>query len=100
MLSICLIFSENEPVYAYRRYAYKKKNMYSFPFSRHDNEEEKEAEFDYESFVPPDGGFGWVVVGSAFIIQFVVLGTMNNCGILFTQWLKELKYSIGQCIKI
>jgi len=28
MLSICLIFLKNQARYAYKRYAYKKKNMY------------------------------------------------------------------------
>ena len=28
MLKICLVFWESEPQYAYKRYAYKKKNMY------------------------------------------------------------------------
>jgi len=28
MLKICLVFWESEPQYAYKRYAYKKTNMY------------------------------------------------------------------------
>ena len=28
MLKICLVFWESEPQYAYKRYAYKRKNMY------------------------------------------------------------------------
>ena len=28
MLKICLVFWKSEPKYAYKRYAYKKKNMY------------------------------------------------------------------------
>ena len=28
MLKICLVFWKSEPQYAYKRYAYKKKNMY------------------------------------------------------------------------
>ena len=30
MLKICLVFRESEPQYAYKRYAYKRKNMYMF----------------------------------------------------------------------
>lgn len=32
---------------------------------------------------PPDGGWGWFVCVAAFLIQFTVLGTMNNFGILY-----------------
>ena len=28
MLKICLVFLKSEPQYAYKRYAYKRKNMY------------------------------------------------------------------------
>ena len=49
--------------------------------------------FDFEDFEPPDGGFGWVIVFVAFSVQFLVLGSMNNFGILFTQLLKEFKDS-------
>ena len=30
MLKICLVFRKSEPQYAYKRYAYKRKNMYMF----------------------------------------------------------------------
>ena len=31
MLKICLVFWKSEPQYAYKRYAYKRKNMYWTP---------------------------------------------------------------------
>lgn len=34
---------------------------------------------------PPDGGWGWVVCAAAFVTQFMVLGTMNNFGILYVE---------------
>ncbi|XP_065643931.1 monocarboxylate transporter 10 [Hydra vulgaris] len=37
----------------------------------------------------PDGGFGWVIVIAAFSIQFIVLGIMNNFGLLFAMLLEE-----------
>ena len=40
-----------------------------------------------------DGGFGWIIVGAAFSVQFFVLGMMNNYGILFTKLLEEFKES-------
>jgi len=53
-------------------------------------EEDLEEELTgYASFNTPDGGFGWVIVIAAFSVQFFVLGTMNNFGILFTKLLEE-----------
>lgn len=53
-------------------------------------QQESEDDFKgYASFSPPDGGFGWCVVLAAFSVQFFVLGTMNNFGILFTKLLEE-----------
>ena len=37
---------------------------------------------------PPDGGWGWIVCAAAFLTQFVVLGTMNNFGILYVTLFK------------
>lgn len=54
---------------------------------------EPKEKFDYENFVPPDGGFGWVVVVTAFFVQFIVLGIMNNFGILFTALIDDFKSS-------
>jgi len=48
-----------------------------------------------DEFVQPDGGFGWVIVFAAFFVQFFVLGTMNNYGILFTELLDEFQESKG-----
>lgn len=61
-----------------------------------DNEEGKESEEQeicYENFQQPDGGFGWVIVIAAFSVQFCVLGTMNNFGILFSELLVEFNES-------
>ncbi len=47
------------------------------------------VEFEFES--APDGGFGWVVIFAAFCVQFLVLGVMNNFGVLFSELLVEFK---------
>jgi len=39
----------------------------------------------------PDGGWGWFVCIAAFITQFIVLGTMNNFGVMYVELLKEFK---------
>ena len=53
----------------------------------------------YASFKPPDGGYGWFIVIAAFSVQFFVLGTMNNFGILFTKLLEEFKGSKQETCK-
>ena len=52
------------------------------------------VEFDLSS--APDGGFGWVVVFAAFCVQFIVLGVMNNFGVIFSELLVEFKRSKSQ----
>ncbi|EDO35238.1 predicted protein, partial [Nematostella vectensis] len=39
----------------------------------------------------PDGGWGWLVCLAAFITQFIVLGTMNNFGVIYVELLQEFK---------
>lgn len=51
---------------------------------------------DMDVFTPPDGGFGWVVVFAAFCVQFIVLGVMNNFGVIFSSLLVEFKRSKSQ----
>ena len=46
-------------------------------------------DIDDKEPLQPDGGFGWVIVVAAFSIQFIVLGTMNNFGLLFAMLLEE-----------
>ena len=56
--------------------------------------EAESVEFDLHN--PPDGGFGWLVVFAAFCVQFIVLGVMNNFGVLFSELLVEFKRSKSQ----
>lgn len=53
--------------------------------------EAESVEFDLHN--PPDGGYGWLVVFAAFCVQFIVLGVMNNFGVLFSELLVEFKRS-------
>lgn len=45
----------------------------------------RENKKEMEPVLPPDGGWGWIVCAAAFLIQFIVLGTMNNFGILYVK---------------
>lgn len=42
-----------------------------------------------EPVLPPDGDWGWVVCAAAFLIQFIVLGIMNNFGILYVKLFED-----------
>lgn len=43
-----------------------------------------------EVIVPfPDGGWGWLVCLATFSTQFIVLGTMNNFGVMYVELLNE-----------
>lgn len=45
-----------------------------------------------EVIVPfPDGGWGWFVCMATFTTQFIVLGTMNNFGVIYVELLTEFK---------
>ncbi|XP_068685685.1 monocarboxylate transporter 10-like [Montipora foliosa] len=45
-----------------------------------------------EIIVPfPDGGWGWFVCMATFTTQFIVLGIMNNFGVIYVELLAEFK---------
>ncbi|XP_031369479.1 monocarboxylate transporter 3-like isoform X2 [Apis dorsata] len=43
--------------------------------------------------VPPDGGWGWVVLSSALIVNFLIPGTVKSFGVLFVEFLHVFKAS-------
>lgn len=49
----------------------------------------RESKKELEPVLPPDGKWGWVVCAAAFLIQFIVLGTMNNFGILYVELFED-----------
>ena len=57
------------------------------------------ANKDLEIVKPPDGGWGWVVCGAAFVTQFMVLGTMNNFGILYVDLFEAFGGSASKTCK-
>lgn len=48
----------------------------------------------------PDGGWGWFVCLAAFTTQFIVLGTMNNFGVIYVELLTEFKVKGADAGKI
>lgn len=45
--------------------------------------------------VPPDGGWGWVVVGASFICNFVAEGTMYSYGLFLPSIAKGLNTPVS-----
>ncbi|XP_076298251.1 monocarboxylate transporter 12 [Lasioglossum baleicum] len=43
--------------------------------------------------VPPDGGWGWVVLTSALLVNFLIPGTVKSFGVLFVEFLHVFKAS-------
>nr|XP_012148014.1 PREDICTED: monocarboxylate transporter 13-like isoform X1 [Megachile rotundata]XP_012148015.1 PREDICTED: monocarboxylate transporter 13-like isoform X1 [Megachile rotundata]XP_012148016.1 PREDICTED: monocarboxylate transporter 13-like isoform X1 [Megachile rotundata]XP_012148017.1 PREDICTED: monocarboxylate transporter 13-like isoform X1 [Megachile rotundata] len=43
--------------------------------------------------VPPDGGWGWVVLSSALVVNFLIPGTVKSFGVLFVEFLHVFKAS-------
>ncbi|CAL1679111.1 unnamed protein product [Lasius platythorax] len=43
--------------------------------------------------VPPDGGWGWVVLFSALVVNFLIPGTVKSFGVLFVEFLHVFKAS-------
>ncbi|KAL0112519.1 hypothetical protein PUN28_012085 [Cardiocondyla obscurior] len=43
--------------------------------------------------IPPDGGWGWVVLFSALIVNFLIPGTVKSFGVLFVEFLHVFKAS-------
>ncbi|KAK1123806.1 hypothetical protein K0M31_008496 [Melipona bicolor] len=41
--------------------------------------------------VPPDGGWGWVVLSSALVVNFLIPGTVKSFGVLFVEFLHVFK---------
>ncbi|XP_075228297.1 solute carrier family 16 member hermes isoform X3 [Lycorma delicatula] len=47
--------------------------------------DEKELEYD---LVPPDGGWGWLVLGGSVLINLLIPGTIKSFGVLFIEFLE------------
>ncbi|KAK3107138.1 hypothetical protein FSP39_007973 [Pinctada imbricata] len=59
-------------------------------------ETEANVENDCEAPVPPDGGWGWVVTFSSFMISFLVDGVCFTFGIFFPEFLRYFGGSKGK----
>lgn len=44
---------------------------------------------------PPDGGWGWVIVGAAFLTFFMTTGTMMSMSVMYVAWLEEFNTGRG-----
>lgn len=51
------------------------------------------AKMGKTKLVPPDGGWGWVVLMSALTVNFLIPGTVKSFGVLFVEFLQVFKSS-------
>lgn len=50
------------------------------------------GDIEYE-YVPPDGGWGWLVLGGSVLVSLLIPGTIKSFGILFVEFLEVFKAS-------
>lgn len=55
-------------------------------------EEEDDDDDDYE-MVPPDGGWGWLVLAGSMLVNILVPGTIKSFGVLFVEFLEAFQAS-------
>ena len=55
----------------------------------------KEKKEDDPLKTHPDGEWGWVVVGAAFLTQCIVVGLQNSSGVIFNELIKKYNESRG-----
>ena len=65
------------------------------PFSSPDSGDRKMARSHQPSPVPPDGGWGWVVVMSSFLIHVIADGVAYSFGIFYIEFLHVFGESRG-----
>ncbi|XP_055616240.1 monocarboxylate transporter 12 [Toxorhynchites rutilus septentrionalis] len=54
--------------------------------------DELEDDDDYE-LVPPDGGWGWLVLAGSMLVNILVPGTIKSFGVLFVEFLEAFQAS-------
>ncbi|XP_013393838.1 monocarboxylate transporter 12 [Lingula anatina] len=59
--------------------------------------DQEDAEVDRDDLIiPPDGGWGWVVVFSSFLIHILADGIVYSFGIFYVEFLEDFKGSKGE----
>lgn len=49
-----------------------------------------------ENYIPPDGGWGWVVVWASFVIHFIMDGIIYSLGTYLTAFIEDFHVSHGE----
>ena len=55
--------------------------------------EENEKKMDKWKLVPPDGGWGWLVLFGSTLVNVLVPGTVKSFGVLFVEFLEAFEAS-------
>ncbi|XP_055584895.1 monocarboxylate transporter 12 [Uranotaenia lowii] len=53
-------------------------------------QEDEEGDDEYE-LVPPDGGWGWLVLAGSMLVNILVPGTIKSFGVLFVEFLEAFQ---------
>lgn len=63
------------------------------PRKRKKNVQTVENNDDEYEMVPPDGGWGWLVLGGSMLVNILVPGTVKSFGVLFVEFLEAFDAS-------
>lgn len=56
------------------------------------NSKSKDEDIEYD-LVPPDGGWGWLVLGGSMMVNILIPGTIKSFGVLFVEFLEAFQAS-------
>lgn len=79
----------------------RKQEQRQYLLSKNQQQQQQQHEVIVKSAPPkpekthPDGEWGWVVVGAAFLTQFIIVGLQNSSGVIFNELVKKFDESRG-----
>lgn len=71
-----------------------KKSKNAVKITKNDkNNETPKKDFEKWELVPPDGGWGWLVLMGAMLVNILIPGTIKSFGVLFVEFLEAFEAS-------
>lgn len=66
-------------------------------YIQNQNEDSTESnKINIGSQAAPDGGYGWVIVFAAFMMNFIAFGILTTTGIMYVEFLEDLNTGKSQ----
>lgn len=75
----------------------EKKNLH---LSKLQNRKPSPSDKNSWELVPPDGGFGWLVLAGSMLVNLLVPGTVKSFGVLFMEFLEAFDASPSSALWI